>query len=361
MIDYPTVRMDDPDRPALSVLEVVLGGGKGCRLYRALVEGAAVASDVGVDNNPGRYPGWINVQVELLPGKNRAAVEKLVLKELAQVRTEAVSPAELKRAKQMILASTIFSRESTLGLAKSIGEAVTIDSLDAARKFLPRILEVTAADVQRVAKKYLDPEKSVTIWSIPPAMKTGARERLGPPGTNRSRKAGAEAGGFDLKKAQRVELENGLVLMLFENHRLPIFEAHVTLARGEPLSARRQARRGRLDGAVAGRGDGEANGEPDHLGHREHRRGHVAARRDQFASRAVARPQGGAGTAAGVPDAARFPEGRLHDGRGLGCWRRSTRARPYRGTRARQHSAPWFTARTPWAGRLRGRPRPCRN
>ena len=108
------------------MLEVVLGGGKGCRLYRALVEGAAVASDVGVDHNPGRYPGWLNVQVELLPGKDRAAVEKLVLKELASVRTQSVSAAELKRAQQMVLGATVFNRESTLGLARSIGEAVTV-------------------------------------------------------------------------------------------------------------------------------------------------------------------------------------------------------------------------------------------
>jgi zinc protease len=36
-------------------------------------------------------------------------------------------------------------------------------------------------------------------------------------------------GAFDLKNAQRVELPNGLVLLLFETKRLPIFEAHVVL------------------------------------------------------------------------------------------------------------------------------------
>jgi zinc protease len=35
--------------------------------------------------------------------------------------------------------------------------------------------------------------------------------------------------GFDLKKARRLELPNGLVLLLFESRRLPIFEAHVLL------------------------------------------------------------------------------------------------------------------------------------
>jgi zinc protease len=178
-----------------------------------------------------------------------------------------VGADELKRAQQLILTTTIFNRESTMGLATSIGEAATVANLDLARKYLPRILAVTAADVQRVAKKYLDLEKSATVWSVPAAKKAAALfphlpsppgplsqggsggVALAPPspsfgegswgceerprraaGTALSRRAGAPgADGFDLKKAQRVELPNGLVLVLFENHRLPIFEARAEL------------------------------------------------------------------------------------------------------------------------------------
>jgi zinc protease len=40
---------------------------------------------------------------------------------------------------------------------------------------------------------------------------------------------GAVAGGFDLTKARRAVLRNGLVVVLFESRRLPLFEAHVAL------------------------------------------------------------------------------------------------------------------------------------
>jgi zinc protease len=229
LLGFPTVKSGDPDQPALGVLQAALGAGKGCRLYRALVEGAAVASDVGAESGPGRYPGWFSVQVELLPGKDRAAAEKLVWGELDRLRTRPLDAAELNRARQMILASTLFSQEGTLGLAKSIGEAVTIDSLDLARKYLPRVLAVTADDVRRAAKMYLDPTRSVTVWSVPPAKKAGPAGPAGSaPRANRSGREGRAAGaGFDLRKARRVELDNGLVALLFENHRLPLFEAHV--------------------------------------------------------------------------------------------------------------------------------------
>src|SRR5439155_14485460 len=139
--------------------------------YRALVEGSAVASQVNADNSPGRYPGWMGVYVDLLPGKDRAAVEKETLAEIARLREKEIDEAELKRVKQLVLSSSVFAREGTYGLANSIGQAVTVGDLEFARKFLPAALEVTAADVQRVAKKYLDPQKSATVWAVPPEEK----------------------------------------------------------------------------------------------------------------------------------------------------------------------------------------------
>jgi zinc protease len=233
VMGFPTVRSGDPDQPALSVLEAILGRGKGSRLYRTLVEGQASASAVGAEHSPGRYPGWFNVQVEVLPGNDRAGVEKRLREELVELWTKEVSADELKRAQQLILTSTIFARESTMGLATSIGEAVTVADIDLARKFLPRILAVTPADIQRVAKKYLDLAKSATVWSIPAAKKQSS---LAPNPSHPShqshpsrRSAGGAATSFDFEKAQRVQLPNGLVLVLFENHRLPIFEARVEL------------------------------------------------------------------------------------------------------------------------------------
>src|SRR5262249_23752550 len=123
---------------------------------------------VNANNSAGRYPGWFGLYAEVIKGKDRAKVEQIVLRELKKLRDEPISEAELKRAQQGILANTVFGRESVPGLAHSIAQGVTVADLDSLKNSLPRVLAVTAKDVQRVAKEYFDPEKRVTVWSVPP-------------------------------------------------------------------------------------------------------------------------------------------------------------------------------------------------
>src|SRR5262249_9580962 len=129
------------------------------------------------DNNPGRYPGWMGVEVELLPGKDRADVEKLTLAEIQKLRDKPIDANELKRVKQLLLSAAVFKREGTYGLADSIGQAVTpadravrasrLGAWDSGKRSLPGVRAAPAEDVKRVAKKSLDPEKWVPIWSVP--------------------------------------------------------------------------------------------------------------------------------------------------------------------------------------------------
>jgi zinc protease len=237
LMGFTSVASSHPDAPALSVLEVLLSSGKMSRLYKALVEGEELASAVNANSQAGRYPGWFALQVEVLQGKDRTKAEKVLLRELQRTRDEPMSTAELKRVRQNIVAGAVFTRESVHELADSIAQGVTTNDLDYLKSFLPRVLAVTAADVQRVARKYLDPQRSVTVWSLPgkgPKKGVGTEERrLGiegvRPQSGRQGAQGGTAGQFSLKSAQRVELPNGLVLLLLEDHRLPIIVAHAAV------------------------------------------------------------------------------------------------------------------------------------
>src|SRR5260370_27192596 len=103
----------------------------------------------------------------MLPDKERKKAEEFVIKELQKLRDQKIGDAELKRVQQMWLTEAIISRESVHGLADSIARGVTVSSLEHLKSYLPRIMAVTAADVQRVAKKYFDPETRVVVWSVP--------------------------------------------------------------------------------------------------------------------------------------------------------------------------------------------------
>jgi zinc protease len=231
LLGYNTVRSNHPDYPALQVLEEILGGGKTCRLYRTLVEGKETALSVSASNSGGRYPGWFAIQVEAVPRSKPSAIEKQVLAEVDKLRDEPPDPRELHRVQRGILATALFNRESVHGLADSIAQAVTVNDLDHLKNYLPRILAVTPERVREVARKYLDPQQRVTVWSQPEEDKGGKGDggKGGPaPRARRQGPAGAAA-AFSLGRTKRVELPNGLVLLLYEDHRLPLISAEAAV------------------------------------------------------------------------------------------------------------------------------------
>jgi zinc protease len=238
VMGFNGVRRGDPDFYPLQVIQGLLTSGKTGRLYRKLVEGEEIASAVDSTDNAGRYPGWFEIQVELLQGKNPDKAEKTVLSELQALRDQPVSQAELKRIKRRLLAGTIFGRESVHALADSIARGVTTNDVEFLKNYLPRLQAVTAQDVQAAARKYFDPQQRVVVWSIPKAAQKQSRIEDRGPRIEKATKArsskgpvDAGTGSFSLREAKRVELPNSLTLLLFENHRLPIVVADAMLRR----------------------------------------------------------------------------------------------------------------------------------
>ncbi|HEV3118997.1 MAG TPA: insulinase family protein, partial [Gemmataceae bacterium] len=252
VLGFNGVRSGEPDFYPLEVVQGVLSSGKTGRLYKKLVEGESLAREVSASNSAGRYPGWFGIQMEMVKGKDRARAEKLLFEEVQALREKPVSDTELKRIKRSLLASLVFARESVHGLGDSIARGVTTNDLDFLKTYLPRIEAVTAEEVQAAAQKYLDPQQSVVVWSVPSdgirtKAESGEKESnkapspspasLTPPGKppafrrapSRSLDTAAGAAAFSLKDTQRVVLPNGLTLLLLENHRLPIVVADASL------------------------------------------------------------------------------------------------------------------------------------
>ncbi|HXD85306.1 MAG TPA: pitrilysin family protein [Urbifossiella sp.] len=246
VLGFNTIPVGDPDDPVLDVISNLLTDGRTSRLYRKLVEDERIASNVFAYNATGRYPGWFGVFAELLPGKDRAKAEAMLFAELGKLGNEPVAAAEFERARRKILAGFVFSRESVHSLADSIARASTYphgqDVAKFYRDYLARLAALTPADVQRVAKKYLVKGSSAVVWSVPKAGKAGARgaasaapaQRSAPPqrqlrSGGASRKADAPARSFSLTGAKRVVLPNGLVLVMLEDHRLPVVVGNLAI------------------------------------------------------------------------------------------------------------------------------------
>jgi len=97
-------------------------------------------------------------------GHNLQEGETALLAEVARLRDAPPTAAELNEAKNELVAGKLRERETVDGRAFALGYALQINGDPAkANTEISDLQAVTAADVQRVARKYLDPQKRMTI------------------------------------------------------------------------------------------------------------------------------------------------------------------------------------------------------
>jgi zinc protease len=160
----PGIRRDDPDYYAVEVMNQILGGGFASRLFLNLRTRAALAYAVGGGvSAPFDHPGLVRLQIGTKSSSTARAVDGLY-KEVGNMRQSPVTEAELQRAKDAILNSFIFEFDSK---EKVMHERMTYELYGYPADFLQRyqkgIEKVTVADVDRVARKYLDKSKFAVL------------------------------------------------------------------------------------------------------------------------------------------------------------------------------------------------------
>jgi zinc protease len=101
-----------------------------------------------------------------------------LLTEIKKLQDTPVSAAELDKAKNQIITDQLRQRETSNGKALALGEAAVLLG-DPARvnTDLARLQAVTAADVQRVMKKYFGDENRLVLHYLPEAAKQAAEVR----------------------------------------------------------------------------------------------------------------------------------------------------------------------------------------
>jgi len=168
----------DPDTRALELLNVILGQGESSRLNVAVVRREKAALGTQVIVNPfdsRRGPGVLLVLAIANQGVDPLKLDTLVTAQLDSIRATGVTDEELTKAKNTFRAGFVHSRETTLGKAEELHHYDMFHpSLAEINSDLERVLAVTAADVRRVAAKYLDPANAVVIV-VKPAAAGGAQ------------------------------------------------------------------------------------------------------------------------------------------------------------------------------------------
>ncbi len=164
VVAYPTVPYAHPDRTALTVLDGILSSGESSRLYRSLVYEQQLAAQTSSSPDFSQQAGALSTYAIMAGGKTPEAGIAALNAEVARVRAEPVTAAELAEAKNELIADALRNRETIDDRANVLGFALIMtDDAAVADRQIAEIQAVTAADIQRVANRYLTPERSITI------------------------------------------------------------------------------------------------------------------------------------------------------------------------------------------------------
>ncbi|MGH7264585.1 MAG: M16 family metallopeptidase, partial [Candidatus Rokuibacteriota bacterium] len=152
---YLAPPLQHADYPALKLANAVLGSGMSGRLFRSLRDEAGLAYSVGSFYPTRGQSSRLVVHIGTAPG-NLAEAEAGIAREIGRLREEAVPEDELTRAKAFVTGG--FALDLRTNDRRSFYLAF-LELLGAGYEYVERypdaIRAVTAADVQRVARRWL--------------------------------------------------------------------------------------------------------------------------------------------------------------------------------------------------------------
>ena len=164
MIAMRTPGPRDADFPALEVLGDVLSSRR-FDLYGLVPKGKAIAAEFELDPLP--EAGLAFAALSFTSGDDPKELERDVRTILARVAREGVPAQLVDAAKLQERSAAQFQRNSIPELASVWSDALALYGLTSPDEDLVRIERVTLADVNRVARKYLDLDHAVTGIMLP--------------------------------------------------------------------------------------------------------------------------------------------------------------------------------------------------
>jgi zinc protease len=154
----------NPDLASLQVMNEIFGGGFGSRLFQKIRTELGLAYEVGGGYGADwDHPGLFRVIV-LTKSASTVDATKAAIQQIGDLRTEPFTDVELHRAKDQILNSFLFRYDTP---DKVLNERVRLEFYGYPENYLETyragIEKVTLADLERVAKKYITPDKLAVL------------------------------------------------------------------------------------------------------------------------------------------------------------------------------------------------------
>jgi zinc protease len=151
-----SIERNDPDYYALDVMNQILGGGASARLFLNLREDKGYTYGAYSGFTAAKYRGVFRANTEVQTKVTKGSMDELIY-EFKRIRDEKTPDDEFDRAKRTIVGGFALQLESPQSLlANIITQKIYNLPADYWDAYPQKIAAVTADDVQRVARKYLD-------------------------------------------------------------------------------------------------------------------------------------------------------------------------------------------------------------
>lgn len=219
-IGFAAPQLSHPDVPALDVLSHLLGESGTSLLEKFTREKEQLVHSIYSSSYTPKHPGMFVIGGQVDPQKINAALAS-ICSQIDTARSTLFDEDALKRAQMLMKSQLIFDKETCEGTARKwmVYETV-IDDFAHDEKYIEKVEALSVQDILEAAKKYLDPSRAVLAILHPPRTKIKIDESFFKTGPAKPRvlfKPLLKKQGMEL-----YQLNNGIRVLIKENHRLPI-------------------------------------------------------------------------------------------------------------------------------------------
>lgn len=244
------------DEAALDMLSSVLSTGRGSRLQSELLYGKELVQQIGAFDGTSEIAGLFQISATAKPGKSLDDIEKEINVQIEKIKNEPPSADEMTRALNIREANAIFGLQTVFNKGAQLAAYTSyLNKPDYFQTDIDRYRKVTAAEVQRVAKQYLNGNRLVMIYTPaktqPAAINPDANK---PTSTNAKKKDTALIAKqdavlppigpdpkFSLPAIDKTKLSNGLNLWVVRQSELPIVSMNLVINAGGTLESAEKA------------------------------------------------------------------------------------------------------------------------
>jgi predicted Zn-dependent peptidase len=153
---------------AVDLLTYILGDGPSSRLNQTVRERLGLVSHIESSYIVREQSGIVSVTARLDPA-NLEAAERAILDVVRRIQSEGVTEAERERALVTAESFYAFDIETAEGLARTYGQAEVTWTLADELRYLDRLRQVTASQIQAAARTYLAADRVARVRFIPEA------------------------------------------------------------------------------------------------------------------------------------------------------------------------------------------------